>query len=241
MSALSILRVSQFAVLLLSMLALSCLNTPSRVEWYADRIPFLSFLSANESAMAEYGYEYRDPAIGVFRSRFDAEALKAINASRGILAARIIEGYESRESFEEFRRIYTPSTDPYVHEIGIHLFRRDRLLERAELRSPSARPQSQNYDEALRENRILERFFPRALRYSKHRWSDEKRAEVEAGAASRSQYTSSVSNHLITRLNERQLLAAFASAIAAVLLLAYWAGRGRTERPGTAPPQSPKP
>jgi hypothetical protein len=240
-SAFGIRWTAQLTGILLSMLALSCLNTPSRVEWYATRIPFLSFLLASDDVMIEYGYEYRHPEIGVFRSRLSPEELQETDASRGALVAQIINRYDSRESFEEFRRTYTASTAPYVHEVGIHLFRRDRLLERAELRAPSIWSQSHDYNVALRENRILELYFPQALRYSKHRWSDEKLAEVETGAASRSRYTSPVSNHLITRFSEPQLLAAFVSAIAAVLLLARWAGRGRPARSGAVPSRGPRP
>ena len=206
------------------MLTLSCLNTPRRIEWYAAHAPLLSFLIENESVMAEYGYEYRDPAIGVFRSRFDAQELEQLDASRGAEVAQIIDDYESRESFVEFRRLYTAGTAPYVHEVGIHLFRRDRLLERAELREPSGRTQSQNYNEALRENRILEFYYPHALNHSKHRWPEERLREVETNELSDYQYDTPVSRNLITRFTERQLVTGFVLGIAGVLLLGYWAG-----------------
>ena len=79
---------------------------------------------------------------------------------------------------------------------------------------------------ALRENQILEKYFPAAMENSTHVWTPEIRTYVDGYAVKDQEYVSYVSWDLITRFSERQVLLAFAVAIVAFLLLGAYLGRG---------------
>jgi len=225
LSAASLRRIGRVAALVFGVTALCFVNTPPRVDWYASRVAPLSFLRDSENAMVEYGFEYRDPEIGVFRSRFSPAQLRRYDARRGPEVASILDNYKSRASFAGFRARYTVINDPYVHEAGIHVFRRDRLFERAELREASNKPPGENYDEALRENRILQKYYPTMMSASRHRWPEATLERVEARAESALDFDSAVSRHLVTRFSERQVVGALVIAVAGMLLLGFFPGR----------------
>lgn len=201
----------------LALLALAFVNTPQRIAWYASQLPALVHLMNNSSVMVEYGYRYEDPDIGVFRSRFSKEQLQLLDRERGDEVAGILDRYINGEGYRAFQSIYTVPRDAYAHEAGVHLFRREFHLDRA--REKNAK-QGEHYAIALRENLILARYFTRALKFSTHYWSLEVGREVSTGAAKSDYYESAVSQGIITRLNEWQVISLFAFTIAVLLLLA---------------------
>ncbi len=215
-------RLSHIAALGLFMLGLSYMNTPERIAIYAMRIPYLSFLLDGKSTMIEYGYLYRDPEIGVFRSRFRLEELHKYDRERGLDAAEALDHYINDDRYEQFLTIYNVHRDAYVHEAGVHLFRRNRSVQRATLQE---RRRGETYDIAFRENRILEKYFPMALENSTHLWTPELRQTVEKNALTGPEFRSAVSLGLVTRFSEGQIVSGFVLAIAALLLLAAYCGR----------------
>ncbi len=206
----------------LFVLALSFMNTPKRVAWYATRIPVMSFLLDSKSMMIDYGYHYRDPEIGVFQSRFSRDQLEQHDRQRGIEVARILDRYIDGEGYDTFQNIYSVPRDPYVHEAGVHLFRRNRYLERARVEEQD-RPEHSTV--ALREDQILEEYFPTTMQHSRHRWGPETRSYVDRHAVKEQEYVSFVSWDLLTSYSERQALLAFAAAIIALLLLGAYLGK----------------
>ena len=74
----------------LVVLLVSFVNTPERVVWYAKRVPGLEFLLNGDSMMAQYGYLHRSADQVAFRSRFDVDALAALDRQRGAEVARIL-------------------------------------------------------------------------------------------------------------------------------------------------------
>ena len=216
-SGTSLRRLFHVAAAALFLLGLCYVNTPERIATYATRIPALSFLMSRKSMMIEYGYLYRDPAIGVFRSRFTREELAINDRNRGAEVARVLDVYITEEMYDRFQEVYSVPNDPYIHEVGIHLFGRNRNLRNAKKKEP--RP-SRHYDIAYRENQILEKYFPTSLTESRHRWSRQLRKQVGEMADTSSVYESRVSAGLITRFTERQVLLGYGAAIVAMLLLA---------------------
>lgn len=204
-------------------LGLTYMNTPRRVEWYATHLPFLSFLLDSNNVMVDYGHLYRDPEIGIFKSRFSEDQLERYDAERGIEAAQILDRYIGGVGYDAFLRTYSVRRDAYVHEAGVHLFRRNRYLERAQAEEVD-RPHHSTV--ALREDQILEKYYPTLMQRSRHAWSPETRAYVEGYAEKDEQYTSYVSVVLVTRFSEGQMSLAFAAAIAAFLLLGAALGGG---------------
>lgn len=116
-------------------------------------------------------------------------------------------------------RTYSVRRDAYVHEAGVHLFRRNRYLERAQAEEVD-RPLHSTV--ALRENQILEKYYPTLMQHSRHAWSAATRAYVQRYVVKDEEYTSYVSRGLATRFSEGQVLLAFA----AFLLLGAYLGRG---------------
>lgn len=215
-------------------LALAAINTPARIGWYADRVPGLSYLKTKNNHMMEYGYLYRDPAIGTFRSRYAPEALQHTDTARGREAAAILDRYATRKSMEAFNLLYTIVTDPFVFEARIHLYRRDRYVERAgeaETRAPQDRAAVRDLlTVAWRENLILEKYFPETLGHSSHRWPPILRDRLRQANRPATAYDSAVSRHLITSLADWQLAGLLLAGMAGLLIAASLIGRRRSMR-----------
>lgn len=237
LSAASIRLVSRLAAVALLLLGVSALNTPPRIAWYSSQIPVLAFLQTNESVMLEYGYRYEDPETGVFRSRLRLEDLRRADHERAEEGGRILAQYKDRERYGEFLELYTPVSDPFLHEARVHLFRRDRFLERAEgigETEADTRAPPEHEDEfqeqmtvAYRENQILERYFTGVLRESGLAWSAETLARVQAEVLPDYEYDSWVSRKVITGISEGQVLLLFVAAIVGVLAIGWIYGRER--------------
>ena len=225
-SMLNIARVCVITALGLTVLGLSYANTPARIATYATHVPFLSFLMSSKSMMVEYGYLYDDPDIGVFRSRFTLEELERNDAERGRELAQAFDRYISDERFGEFQEIYSVPRDAYIHEAGIHLFRRNRYLDVA---TEKERRRFLHYNIAHRENQILEKYFPTGLGESSHVWTDETRGRVEFLADKEPKYESRVSRDLITRTSEARVLAGFGTGVVVLLGIAAFCYRRRDD------------
>ncbi len=209
-------RLCYISATLLLVMSISFINSPAAITWYATRIPALQFLMSNHSTMAEYGYRYKDQDAGVFRSRLDPEQLQQLNRERGEEAWMIMERYERGEGDGPFLSVYSVMLDPYIHEIGVHLYRRNYHLDRARENNDK---QAEHYTIAYRENQILQKYFPKAMEFSAVRWSPEIVQEVSDAADKSKPYESAVSASVITRLSQGQVMLIFATSIILFVLL----------------------
>lgn len=206
----------------LVLLGIGMQNTPQRVAWYAAQHPSLLFLLDGQSMMAEYGYLYDDSETGRFRSRFTREQLARLDRERGAEVARILDRYVRGEGYGPFLAAHSVIRDPYAHEAGVHLYRREYYIDRAR---EGQEPVGSKYLIAYRENRILKNYFPRAIDLSKHRWDEATETEVSEGADKSLPYESAVSTSIITSMNVSQVLWLFVASIAALLLVARYLSR----------------
>ncbi len=214
----SLARLCRIAAAALALLAIGFVNTPARVAWYAGKIDALAFLLDGSSHMAEYGYRFEHPGdTGIFRSRFSAGELARLDAERGREVAAILDRYLRGEGYREFLARHSVIRDPYAHEAGVHLFRRDYHLDRARERPADA---GEHYTIAWRENAILKRYYPTSLRLSAYRWSAATEDEVRVGADLERVYDSPVGGALITRLSAAQVAVFFVTLILLLLWLA---------------------
>lgn len=229
LSASSIRLVSRLGAACLLLLGLCALNTPPRIAWYASQVPALAFLETNDSVMLEYGYRYETPETGVFRSRMTLEELRQADRQKAEEGGRILAAHKDRERYADFLALYTPVSDPFLHEARVHLFRRDRFLARADGQDDrDPQTYAAHEDEireqmtvAYRENEILERYFPGVLRESGLAWSPETLARVEAQVLPDYEYDSWVSRDLITEYSERQVLLFLGAAIIGILAIGW--------------------
>ncbi len=230
-SAASVRQVCRIAGVALLLLGAFLLNTPPRIAWYAARVPGLGFLLDKSDLMLEFGHLYEVPEIGRFRSRFAPAELARVDAERGPQAGAAL-GRSDDADYARFLREHNPIRDPFLHEARVHLFRRDRYLETAERHRAAgdlawAR---RDWTVAWRENRILEDYFGHTLHHSGRALPEaERRRLAEEQRADRS-YESRVSEGLITAVSERQLVAGWLGALAALFTIHRAAGRRQERR-----------
>lgn len=226
----SIKRVCRLAVVALLLLAGSLLNTPARIAWYSERLPFLQFLKTNDSVMAEYGYLYEDPEIGRFRSRLSPEALKTSDVERAAKAANILDRYRPDSLYSAFLGQYTPVNDPFLHEARVHLFRRDRYLRKAADLKHDEEQYKYRLTVAFRENQIMQKYFQNTLYHSDYVLQPEQIAIMKQNLLPNYSYESAVSKRLFTSINEQQVkMASLVALLALFVINRYFARQGKME------------
>ena len=215
----------RLTIVALAILWVSLLNTPSRIAWYAERIPFFAFLKHHDSVMLEYGYLYNNKDTGIFRSRFSLNELKSIDHKRGKEAAGILDSYRGRDRYLEFLEIYTPMSDPFVHEARVHLYSRDYHFSEAIKYKDSKEYSTGSLNIAFRENQIMEKYFPQTLNHSSYVWSADKLAMAEENLLMDWTRESRVSRDLVTKVSEGQVAVFFAILILSLAMLIWHLGR----------------
>ncbi len=219
--ALNVQRLCLLTTVAVLLLAASLLNTPTRIAWYAQRIPILEFLMTNESAMFEYGYFYGDPEIGSFTSRLSPQELSQNDEDFAEASAAILNQYRSDSAYADFLEKYTPVSNPFVHEARVHLFRRDRHIQRAEEEEVDEETYREYIAIVYRENLIMEKYFTQTFSRSDYVLLPDKIAFFRENQAPDYPFTSRVSYDLITEITERQLMVGL-TLILFGLAIVYW-------------------
>ncbi len=210
-------RLCQLGMLELVLVGLSLANTPTRIAWYASRVPILGYLLRQEGVMSEYGYRYRDPEIGVYYSRFTLKELRELDAQRGPASAAILDAY--RDRYPEFLERYSPAVDPFVHEARVHLFRRDRFVEKLGQTGGDEAMERDFSSVAHSENRILEKHFPMTLAASAYVLPADQVARLADRRDRERLYVSPVSKHLITWPGEQGVRLGILGVIVALAVI----------------------
>ena len=186
----------------LILLGLCVLNTPQRVASYTKRIPRLSFLQ-KEEPMSESGYKFKDPEIGIFYSRLNPKNLQKTDNLKGRQYSQILN--ESiNMSYDQFLREYNPITNPFLHELRVHIFRRDTYLKKGKSIS-NLNEKKKLYLIAYKENLILEKYFSHTIEKSTYRWNTDIPQEIEASIDKSKAYESPVSANLFTSFSEKRM------------------------------------
>ncbi|HIE11414.1 MAG TPA: VanZ family protein [Kiritimatiellae bacterium] len=198
---------------------LFCLvSTPDLIARYAQWTG-LKFLLHSESMLAEYGCRIVDPEIGIFYSRFAPERLRAMDRERGRETGRALRECRVLGSSSRFRKAVSAAVDPFLHEAGLHLIRRNYYLSVLPEHRADSADAAFHARVAWSENRILEKYFPETLRYSGRALPEIQLRELEHLASGWRDFESIVSNHLITFFSRRQVVLV-GGAILAFLLAA---------------------
>jgi hypothetical protein len=186
----SIRRVSILLAANLLFLGLCASNTPRRVAAYTRRLPFLSFL-VKEEPMYEFTQKRANPEIGTFYSRLSIADLEKEDAERSGHWGKILKDWKDKD-YSLFLREHHPLLHPFLYEMRIHIFRRDRKAEDA-FKAKDEKSRREALFIAFKENLILEKYFGRTLEVSTYRWSDEKKAEIARSIDPTKPYRSPVS------------------------------------------------
>ena len=198
LKSIRIISVVLAANLLLLGLCLS--NTPQRVKKYTQALPFLSGLR-NQEAMSEFKFKHKDPEIGTFYSRLTLEELKSIDHFRADEFGNLLRDWQNKD-YAEYLRIFPGSVAPFLHEIRVHIFRRDKRSERAES-SDDETIQRENFLIAHKENLILEKYFGQTLKKSPYIWNKSKKVAIEEKIDPDTPYESPVSAGVWATMNEQ--------------------------------------
>jgi hypothetical protein len=175
-------------------------------------------------AMVDYGHRIYDPEVGWFKSRLTAEQLRDTDRARAEEAGRILRGMGHDHAYGVFLHHFSPWRDPFLHELRVRLFRRDRYLSRAQ------RGNRAQHDASIRvsfsEQRLLENWYPHSLRAAGMDWPADLRARVEA-ASHGEPLGSPVSRELLTSFTKRQAQTVLGSLLLVVALAAVYDLRRR--------------
>jgi len=202
----------------LIILGLCASNTPQRVASYTKIIPWLSFLQ-KEEPMSEFGYKYRDPEIGTFYSRLSSKNLQKTDNLRGEQYAQILNESVDKD-YEQFLREYNPITDPFMHELRVHIFRRDEYFNKGKSTS-TLNEKKEFYLIAYKENLILEKYFSRSIEKSVYHWNKDILKELEALVDKSRPYESPVSANLFTSLSEKSVWVSIFALIFFIVLINF--------------------
>ncbi len=186
----SLRRVSILFAFQILILGLCASNTPARTARFVKRLPSLSFL-LREEPMYEFTIKHVDPEAGVFYSRLSLEGLEADDINRSDEWARVLREWKDK-NYADFLAHYSPLIHPFLYEMRIHIFRRDRKLEEGR-RAKTSEARREALFVAFRENRILENHFGRTLEKSGYRWDPGLRAEAASADDTVRPYRSPVS------------------------------------------------
>jgi hypothetical protein len=174
--------------------------------------------------MAEYGYRHVDPQIGTFKSRFTIEQLRRLDRGQATAVTEALKRFKGHDSYQRFLETYTPARAPFIHELRVHLFARNRNFNQA-----MAEPEDPRYRErmttAFREDQILETYFPTILEQSGRRYRKHRRLILAQVELLEEPFVSQVSLHLITTFSELQMRIGVLILVGLLLGLDIWLGR----------------
>jgi len=232
-SAKSIKTISILLGANLLLIAICLSNTPKVVAWYTRIFPKLAFLQ-KEEAMSEFRYKHRDPEIGVFYSRLSLEDLRRQDAERAEDYGRRLNEWKDKK-YDDFLRTFTGSTHPFLYELRVHLFRRDRKYKDAMKATDEAQKRKLLFI-AYKENFLAQKYFRRTLNRSVYEWPKERTEEMRARIDPNIPYNSPVGAGPLATLKIKTMWLLIAVVLAVVVILNILVRRSRRYRFPPIPP-----
>ena len=166
----------------------------------------------------DFGHMIVDKRKGFrFRSRLSLDALLDCDLKNGTLLGGMLKKDISLP-YPQFLRKYPANKHPFLHEMRVHLFRRDRY---------AIGDKAKKYWIALRENQILESHFGLTLAEAGLNWPADKIRRMKLNSRSQKGlfYTSSVSKKVITAFSAFQLAIFCAVLLCINVMLFFITGR----------------
>ena len=184
----SIQVLKTYLLLMATIFAIILSLTPQNVFRITTQFPVLKFVEQAEP-ITEYGYKIFYENLGFF-SRFEKNKLMEYDQKNAKAVAEILKN-NYRTSYKEFLNIYTPGNAPFIHEMRVHIFRRDRYF------------QDKRFWVAYNENLILENFFSHSLESSLYKWTGGEMQQCKESLDEKKEefYVSPVSENVITAYN----------------------------------------
>ena len=195
----SVRTVSIILAVDLVILGLCLSNTPERTAALAARFHCLARLE-QEEPMRETILKHDDPEIGVFYSRLTRSWLGKTDREQAASYGKILADWKDK-SYDEFLTNHTSLSFPFLYEMRVHLFRRDRRFELGR-QADDASAGKKDFFIAWKENRILEKYFGETLRRSGYLWQGIRTSEAESLIDKNAPYDSPVGKNVFYWLKE---------------------------------------
>ncbi|MCP2619959.1 VanZ family protein [Candidatus Aminicenantes bacterium AC-334-K16] len=176
--------------------------TPHRLHQLTQVFPWLSFLEKEES-LGGVLYRHKDEAIGVFYSRLTIDQLQRLDALKAQEYGQILWEWKNK-SYQDFLKTFSASWYPFLYEMRVRLFRRDRHLELG-LKATSQQEKRDRLFIAFKENQILQKYFRQTLRFSPFSWSQEKEQQIMAAINPSLPYKSPVGQKFLGTTSEKTI------------------------------------
>ncbi|MHA1395882.1 MAG: hypothetical protein ACTSRZ_20455, partial [Promethearchaeota archaeon] len=127
----------------------------------------------------------------------------------------------AKMKYKEFLNEYNPKTNPFLHEIRVHIFRRNRYFNKAEMNS-NVREAQKFYFVAYKENLILQKYFTHTIKKSIYQWGNDKMEKVNMKIDEDKIYKSPVSSNLITGFSEKSMWRLILGLIILVIIFNFF-------------------
>lgn len=199
-SSKSIRLVSILLVLNLLIFGSTFSLTPYRLHQLTKTFPFLSFLEKEES-LGGLLYRHKDKEIGIFYSPLTINELQRIDALKAKTYSQILIDWKGKD-YQKFLKAFPSSLYPFLHEIRVRLFRRDRHLSLG-YQSFSLKEKRKHFFIAYKENQILEKYFRQTLRFSSFTWEKKIKEQILSVINPSLPYQSAVGKKFLGTLSER--------------------------------------
>jgi VanZ family protein len=208
----------------LVLLGLCLSNTPRSVIRYTKHLPFLSFLQ-KEEAMSEYKFKHEDSEIGVFFSRLTLEELTKTDKERAEEYGLILTEW-GQKKYGDFLISFPGWAHPFLHEMRVHVFRRDRRFSLA-MKTDHQKERKKNLFIAYKENLILEKYFGETLQASPYKWPKVRMEQIKTEIEEDAFYRSPVSAAPFSHLQGIKLWGIILMLLTMLILANTWVSRRR--------------
>jgi hypothetical protein len=227
----SVRLVCRLAAAEVLLLTLCTAATPQRLHRLADHIPLPHRLATGVDAICEYGHRHSVDDRTFFSSRLSLDELMRSDRDQAADLSNELDASRGRGGLS--RMDISPIIEPFSYEMRVHLFARNRNLNRADEYEPGSPGYRRQMTTAWRENLILEGFFWRTLERSSYRWGPRRANHVGAAQDPEAFFVSRAGAHLITRISEGHLRAFLLALLAALVACDVMAAT--RSRPGSPP------
>jgi VanZ family protein len=172
--------------------------------------------------MVEYGHRFERPDLGLtFFSRLTLEEILTQDRERWQEVVPILDEYWPEDQYVPFLRRFPSYEDPFLYELRIHQFRRDRYRLRAFSAPRESERRRENATISLREDQIMRLLYPTIYTNAMLGWPDSVLEHVTSLADLSEPYTSAVSQDMITGVSRWTLR----GSLAGVMILLMVADR----------------
>lgn len=218
----------------LLILLLAYLSNTSRMQSSLARL-FDGYRPPDE-VMVEYGYRIDLPEQGLtFFSRLPLDEVQAQDRARWHEVVPALNEHWREDRYIDFLKRYPSFVDPFLHELRIHQFRRDRYRFHAFSAPHLSDERRENATVSVREDQILRFLYPNIYANALLGWPAQELDHMTSLADLGEPYVSAVSAGIITSMSQTTARALVLTAIALVLLLDWRLGRWRTQTTTAAP------